>query len=68
MYEYKVETLREGPMGGAIQDDDLQGLLNKHAKDGWRLIDVMPGLVKGRIGANAVQGALVTFEREVRAG
>lgn len=68
MYEYKVATLREGPMGGAIQDDDLEGLLNKHAEDGWRLVDVMPGQVKGRIGKGAVAGALVTFEREVSRG
>jgi hypothetical protein len=36
-YEYKVEEIREGMIGGKISGDKLEKVLNAHAREGWQL-------------------------------
>lgn len=62
-YEYMVEQLREGMIGGKMSGDKLQKVLNEHAKKGWQLKGITAVDVKGRIGPGGVEGVLVTFER-----
>jgi len=62
-YEYKVEELREGMIGGKMSGDKLEKLLNDNARDGWRLRAITSVQVKGRVGPGGVEGLLVTFER-----
>jgi uncharacterized protein DUF4177 len=62
-YEYKVEELREGMVGGKMSGDKLEKLLNDNARDGWRLRAITSVQVKGRVGPGGVEGLLVTFER-----
>ena len=62
-YEYKVEELREGMLGGKMSGDKLQKVLNEHAREGWQLKAITAVEVKGRIGPGGVEGVLVTFER-----
>ena len=64
-YEYKVEELREGMVGGKMSGDKLENLLNDHAREGWQLKTITSTEVKGRIGPGGVEGLLVTFERAV---
>jgi Domain of unknown function (DUF4177) len=64
-YEYKVEQLREGMVGGKMSADKLQKVLNEHAREGWQLKAITSTDVKGRIGPGGVEGLLVTFERPV---
>ena len=64
-YEYKVEEIREGMLGGKMSGDKLEELLNDRARDGWQLKAVTSVEVKGRIGPGGVEGVLVTFERPV---
>jgi len=62
-YEYRVEEIREGMLGGKMSGDKLQGVLNAHAREGWQLKAITAVQVKGRIGPGGVEGVLVTFER-----
>jgi hypothetical protein len=62
-FEYKVEELREGMVGGKMSGDKLEKLLNDNARDGWRLRAITSVQVKGRVGPGGVEGLLVTFER-----
>ena len=62
-YEYKVEELREGLIGGKMSGDKLEKVLNEHADDGWQLKAITSTEVKGRVGPGGVEGLLVTFER-----
>jgi hypothetical protein len=62
-YEYKVEELREGLMGGKMSGDKLEKVLNQHAREGWQLKAITSVEVRGRVGPGAVEGILVTFER-----
>ncbi|MEW1776763.1 DUF4177 domain-containing protein [Streptomyces sp. NPDC086777] len=62
-YEYKVVTFRESLIGDALDSDNLEEVLNKHAEDGWALKAITSADVKGRIGPGAVEGLLLTFER-----
>jgi len=62
-YEYKVEEIREGMIGGKMSGDKLEKLLNDNARDGWRLRAITSVQVKGRVGPGGVEGLLVTFER-----
>ncbi|MGY1795098.1 DUF4177 domain-containing protein [Geodermatophilus sp. SYSU D00525] len=62
-YEYKVEELREGMIGGKMSGDKLERVLNEHAHEGWQLKAITSVDVKGRIGPGSVEGLLVTFER-----
>ena len=62
-FEYKVEELREGMVGGKMSGDKLEKLLNQHAREGWQLRAITSVDVKGRIGPGSVEGLLVTFER-----
>jgi hypothetical protein len=62
-YEYKVEELREGMVGGKMSGDKLEKLLNDNARDGWQLRAITSVQVKGRVGPGGVEGLLVTFER-----
>ena len=62
-FEYKVEELREGTVGGKMSGDKLEKLLNDNARDGWRLRAITSVQVKGRVGPGGVEGLLVTFER-----
>ena len=62
-YEYKVEEIREGMIGGKISGDKLEKVLNAHAHEGWQLKAITSVEVKGRIGPGGVEGVLVTFER-----
>lgn len=63
MYEYKVEQLREGMIGGKMSPEKLEKMLNDHAKQGWQLKAITSVEVKGRVGPGSVEGVLVTFER-----
>ena len=62
-YEYLVEEIREGLMGGKMSGDKVQKLLNDKAKDGWQMKALTAVEVKGRIGPGGTDGVLVTFER-----
>lgn len=62
-YEYVVEEIREGLMGGKMSGDKLQKLLNEHGTQGWQLRAITSTEVKGRVGPGGVEGLLVTFER-----
>ncbi|GAB3313411.1 DUF4177 domain-containing protein [Geodermatophilus aquaeductus] len=62
-YEYKVEEIREGMIGGKMSGDKLEKVLNSHAREGWQLRAITSVDVKGRIGPGSVEGLLVTFER-----
>ncbi len=64
-YEYKVVEVREGLMGGKLSGDKIEKILNEHAGEGWRLRELTPGDVKGRVGPGATEGVLLTFERQV---
>ena len=64
-YEYKVEELREGLMGGKMSGGKLEKVLNGNAAQGWQLKAITAVEVKGRIGPGGVEGVLVTFERPV---
>lgn len=64
-YEYKVLELREKLMGGKMEGDKLQKVLNEQAAQGWRLKAITSAEVKGRLGPGGVEGLLVTFERVV---
>ena len=64
-FEYKVEELREGMLGGKMSGDKLQRVLNEHAREGWQLKAITAVEVKGRVGPGGVEGVLVTFERPV---
>ncbi len=65
MFEYKVVVVREGMIGGKVSGDKLEDVLNDHARQGWRLKAITSADVKGRVGPGAVEGLLVTFERQV---
>jgi hypothetical protein len=64
-YEYKVEEIREGMIGGKMSGDKLEKVLNAGAREGWQLRAITAVEVKGRIGPGGVEGVLVTFERPV---
>ena len=64
-YEYKVEELREGMLGGKMSGDKLEKVLNDNAREGWQLRTITSTDVKGRVGPGGVEGLLVTFERVV---
>jgi hypothetical protein len=64
-YEYKVEELREGMLGGKMSGDKLENVLNDRAREGWQLKAITAVEVKGRVGPGGVEGVLVTFERPV---
>ncbi len=65
-YEYKVEEIREGMLGGKMSGDKLEKVLNEHARAGWQLKAITAVEVKGRVGPGGVEGVLVTFERPVQ--
>ncbi|NEM08107.1 DUF4177 domain-containing protein [Geodermatophilus normandii] len=62
-YEYEVEEIREGMIGGKMSGDKLEKVLNAHTREGWQLEAITSVEVKGRIGPGGVEGVLVTFER-----
>ena len=62
-YEYKVEEIREGMLGGKMSGEKLEKVLNDHAREWWQLKAITSVEVKGRIGPGGVEGVLVTFER-----
>lgn len=62
-YEYLVEEIREGLIGGKINGDKVQKVLNNKARDGWQLKTLTSVEVKGRIGPGGTEGLLATFER-----
>jgi predicted ABC-type sugar transport system permease subunit len=64
-YEYKVEEIREGMLGGKMSGDKLEKVLNDNAGQGWQLKAITAVEVKGRVGPGGVEGVLVTFERPV---
>ena len=64
-FEYKVEEIREGMLGGKMSGGKLEKVLNDHAEDGWQLKAITAVEVKGRVGPGGVEGVLVTFERPV---
>jgi hypothetical protein len=64
MYSYKVVEVREKLLGGKMSGSKLEGLLNEHAAQGWRVRAITSTEVKGRVGPGGVEGLLVTFERE----
>jgi len=61
--EYRVITLREKMIGGALSGEKLEEILNEEAREGWMLKSITHADVKGRIGPGAVEGLLLTFER-----
>ena len=62
-YTYKVVEIREKMLGGKMSGEKLEGVLNDHAREGWRLKAITSAEVKGRVGPSGVEGLLVTFER-----
>ena len=64
-YEYAVDEIREGMIGGKMSGDKLEKALNEQAREGWQLRSITATEVKGRIGPGGVEGVLVTFERPV---
>ena len=64
-YEYKVEQIREGLLGGKMSAGKLEDVLNDRARQGWQLKAITAVEVKGRVGPGGVEGVLVTFERPV---
>lgn len=62
-YEYLVEEIREGLIGGKINGGKVQKVLNDKARDGWQLKTLTSVEVKGRIGPGGTEGLLATFER-----
>ena len=64
-YEYVVDEIREGMIGGKMSGDKLEKVLNQRARDGWQLKAITSVEVKGRVGPGGVDGVLVTFERPV---
>jgi len=64
-YEYKVEEIREGMLGGKMSGDKLEKVLNENAREGWQLKAITAVEVKGRVGPGGVEGVLVTFERSL---
>jgi len=62
-YEYKVDEIREGMIGGKMSGDKLEKLLNDRAREGWQLRAITSVEVKGRVGPGGVDGLLITFER-----
>ena len=62
-YEYLVEQVREGLMGGKMSARKVQDVLNDKARDGWQLRSLTAVEVKGRIGPGGTEGVLATFER-----
>jgi hypothetical protein len=65
-YEYKVDEIREGMIGGKMSGDKLEKVLNDRAREGWQLKAITSVEVKGRVGPGGVEGVLVTFERPVQ--
>jgi hypothetical protein len=64
-FEYRVITIREKMIGGALSGDKLEEILNEEAREGWMLKSITHADVKGRVGPGAVEGLLLTFERPV---
>jgi len=64
-YEYVVDEVREGMIGGKVSGGKLEKVLNQRARDGWQLKAITSVDVRGRIGPGGVEGVLVTFERPV---
>ena len=64
-YEYKVDEIREGMIGGKMSGGKLEKALNSRAGEGWQLKAITSVDVKGRVGPGGVEGLLVTFERPV---
>ena len=64
-FEYRVITIREKMIGGALSGDKLEEILNEQAQEGWMLKSITHADVKGRVGPGAVEGLLLTFERPV---
>ena len=62
-YEYKVEQIREGMIGGKMSGDKLEKVLNSYAREGWQVKAITSVQIKGRVGPGGVDGILVTFER-----
>ena len=64
-FEYRVLELRENRIGGALSGDKLEEILNDEAREGWMLKSITHADVKGRVGPGAVEGLILTFERQV---
>jgi hypothetical protein len=62
-YEYQVQEIREGMIGGRMSGDKLEKVLDERAREGWQLKAITSVEVKGRMGPGGVEGGLVTFER-----
>jgi hypothetical protein len=62
-YEYAVDEIREGMIGGKMSGDKLEKALNQRAREGWQLKAITSVDIKGRLGPGSVEGILVTFER-----
>jgi hypothetical protein len=62
-YEYAVDEIREGMIGGKMSGDKLEKALNQRAREGWQLKAITSVDIKGRVGPGSVEGILVTFER-----
>ena len=56
-YEYKVEELREGMIGGKMSGGKLEKVLNENAREGWQLKAITSVEVKGRIGPGGVRAS-----------
>ena len=54
-FEYKVDEIREGMLGGKMSGDKLQKVLNDRAADGWQLRAITAVEVKGRVGPGGVE-------------
>lgn len=63
-WTYKVETVRSKLVGDRVEGGEVEKLLNKRAREGWRLKSVTETEVKGRLGPGGTMGLLLIFERE----
>ena len=62
-FEYKVVELRQKLPGGKMSGARLEGVLNDHAAQGWRLNAITHADATSRLGPGGVNGMLVTFKR-----
>ncbi|MBY9074249.1 DUF4177 domain-containing protein [Nocardioides sp. WL0053] len=67
-YANKVVEVRSRMIGGKMSGQELEHLLNSYGAQGWQLKAITSTDVKGRLGPGGVEGLLVTFEWNPRAG
>ncbi|MEW9097043.1 MAG: DUF4177 domain-containing protein [Clostridiaceae bacterium] len=59
MYEYKYESCN---LGGFFTDANHRGIIDKYAKEGWRLVQIVPTYYNGHGKPTEYE---IIFERKV---